>query len=322
MDYIQGSSREQILLLPESIADFRKDNTDSLRHVCRRFTLLCKEQDLFGGELVAIDGTKIKAVNANYKNISHRRLKRDLESANEKIAQYFKDLDFYDQQESSTHKTLSVKDLKKKIAALEDQKYKLQSQQQQLDKSPDGQISYTDPDSRSMMCNGLTDVAYTVFTAKPETSANQKLGLFHKDLFVYDKHKDSYLCPAGQTLTYKFTVDEKGRLTRYYTTFGCGKCPLKSKCTRGDHRRITRWVHEEVLDRMRERVRNNPDMMKKRRCIVEHPFGTMKRWMDQGFFLMRGLPKVRAEFSLTVFSYNLKRALKILGTQKLIAAVS
>lgn len=65
-----------------------------------------------------------------------------------------------------------------------------------------------------------------------------------------------------------------------------------------------------------------PEVLHRRQEIVEHPFGTMKRWMDQGYFLMKGLPKVRAEFSLTVFAYNLKRAMKILGTQKLVQAVS
>jgi hypothetical protein len=62
--------------------------------------------------------------------------------------------------------------------------------------------------------------------------------------------------------------------------------------------------------------------MKRRREIVEHPFGTMKRWWDQGYFLMRGLPNVKAEMSLTVLAYNLKRAMKIVGVPRLIAAVS
>ena len=372
----------------KTIADFRRDNAAELQTVCRQFTLVCQEEELFGGELVAIDGSKFLAVNANPKNITHRRLKKWLGDIDEKIAQYFKDLEFYDGQEASTHKSVSVNELKKKIANLHEKRHEYQLKKDELERSGEDQISLTDPDSRSMLVNGITDVAYncqtavdekhhlivdhevinrptdqnelhamavkaketlavdsltvvadmgyyngreikkceddsiTVFTAKPETSTNQKLGLFHKDLFVYNKQKDRYTCPAGKILAYKFTTDENGRLTRYYTTAGCGKCPLKVKCTRGEQRKISRWEHEEVLDRMKERVRSNPGMMKKRRCIVEHPFGTMKRWMDQGFFLMRGLQNVRTEFSLTVFAYNLKRAIKVLGTQKLIAAVS
>jgi transposase len=372
----------------KTIADFRKDNGEAIRSVCRRFTLVCREQDLFGGDLVAIDGTKIKAVNANWKNLSHRRIRKYLADIDEKISQYFKDLEFYDNQEASTHKTVTVKELKEKIKNLHKDRQYFERKREELDKTPDGQISLTDPDARSMLSNGVTDVSYncqtavdekhhliidhevvnhptdqnelyplatraketlqvdslevvvdmgyyhgdhikkceddhiTVYAEKPETSANQKRGLFHKDLFIYDNNKDSYTCPAGQVLHFRSMLDEGGRLTRYYVTAACRRCPLKAKCTRGEQRRVSRWVHEDVLDRMRQRVRKNPEMMKKRRCIVEHPFGTIKRWMNQGFFLMKGLPKVKTEFSLSVFSYNLKRAIKVLGTEKLIAAVS
>jgi hypothetical protein len=161
-----------------------------------------------------------------------------------------------------------------------------------------------------------------VYAEKPNTSANRKLGLFPKDAFRYDKENDTYTCPANEKLHYRSTIDEAGRLTRYYVTPKCRRCPLKSKCTRGLERRITRWIHEHVLDRMRERVRAWPDIMKRRREIVEHPFGTMKRWWDQGYFLMKGLPNVKAEMSLTVLVYNLKRAMKIVGVPRLIDAVS
>ena len=372
----------------KTIADFRKNNTQGLRLVCQQFTLLCKKQLLFGAEFVAIDGTKIRAVNSNDKNITTRRLKRDLENADRKIADYLRDLDFYDQQEASPHKKLTVKELKQKIKDLKDKKNLIENQEEKLRFSPDGQISLTDPDSRSMMMGGVTNVAYncqtvvdekhhmivehevvnhptdqnelysmakkakktlgvdqldvvadrgyyngheikkceddniTVFTQKPETSANKKLGLFHKGLFIYNSKEDSYRCPAGETLYFRSMLNERGRMTRYYVTPKCRTCPLKSKCTRGDQRRISRWEHEDVLDRMQKRVRENPDVMKKRRCMVEHPYGTIKRWMDQGFFLMRGIGNVRAEFSLSVFSYNLKRAINILGVKTLIQAVT
>ena len=86
-------------------------------------------------------------------------------------------------------------------------------------------------------------------------------------------------------------------------------------------RRITRWEHEGLLDDMAERVRTNPQIMKQRKQIVEHPFGTIKRSMNQGYFLMRGLPKVRTEMSLTVLAYNLKRVLNILGVERLLEVV-
>jgi Transposase DDE domain len=59
----------------------------------------------------------------------------------------------------------------------------------------------------------------------------------------------------------------------------------------------------------------------RRRETVEHPFGSIKQWMNQGAFLMKGLDKVRAKFSLTALAYNLRRALNILGVEAMTAAV-
>lgn len=76
-----------------------------------------------------------------------------------------------------------------------------------------------------------------------------------------------------------------------------------------------------MLDAVADRVRGNPQVIKQRKQIVEQPFGTMKRSMNQGYFLMHGLPKVRAEMSLTVPAYNLKRVLSILRVERLLAVV-
>ena len=84
---------------------------------------------------------------------------------------------------------------------------------------------------------------------------------------------------------------------------------------------MTRWVHETLLEEMQQRVAAHSEKVKARKGIVEHPFGTMKRWMDQGYFLTRGLVKVLGEMSLTVLVYNLKRVLNIIGVEALIAAV-
>ncbi len=73
---------------------------------------------------------------------------------------------------------------------------------------------------------------------------------------------------------------------------------------------------------MNARVAVNPQILKKRKAIVEHPFGTIKRWMNQAYFLMRGLTKVRAEFSLSALAYNFKRVLAIVGVPALLAAIA
>src|SRR5262245_47150446 len=105
-------------------------------------------------------------------------------------------------------------------------------------------------------------------------------------------------------------------------TGACGSCALRAQCTRNKKgRRITRWEDEGLLDAMAERVRARPEIMKQRKQIVEHPFGTMKRTMNQSYFLLRGLDKVRAEMSLTVLVYNMKRVVMLLGVRRLLEVV-
>ncbi len=77
-----------------------------------------------------------------------------------------------------------------------------------------------------------------------------------------------------------------------------------------------------MLDRLQTRLAKRPDVLNRRREAVEHPFGSIKQWMNQGAFLMRGLEKVRAEFSLTALAYNLRRVLNIVGFAELMAAVA
>jgi len=142
----------------------------------------------------------------------------------------------------------------------------------------------------------VRDAGETAYVAKPNTSATTKLGLFGKERFRYDPATDIYMCPAGQALTYRFATVELGRSIRYYSTSACSTCAIKAQCTRNkENRRLTRWEDEAVLERMQERVTAQPEVMRKRKALVEHPFGTTKRWMDQSYFLMRGKEKVRAE---------------------------
>lgn len=157
----------------------------------------------------------------------------------------------------------------------------------------------------------------------PRQLASDKHGKFPKSQFRYDRERDHYQCPAEQTLTYHFERTEKGRNKRYYyRTGGCKGCALLEQCTRGSYRRITRVEGEEALERSDQRLRARPEMMRKRKATVEHPFGTLKRSMDQGYFLTRGLESVRAEFSLSALAYNIKRVMTILGATALIEAVS
>ena len=84
---------------------------------------------------------------------------------------------------------------------------------------------------------------------------------------------------------------------------------------------MSRLENEAVLDRMQERLAKRPEVLNQRREAVEHLFGSIKQWMNQGAFLMRGLEKVRGEFSLTALAYNLRRVLNLVGFAQLMTAV-
>jgi transposase len=106
----------------------------------------------------------------------------------------------------------------------------------------------------------------------------------------------------------------------YANRAACPVCPLRSRCTK-DFRKVSRLENEAVLDRMAARLKARPEILDRRREVVEHPFGSIKQWMGQGTFLMKGLDKVRAEFSLTALVYNLRRAINIRGVETMMAAV-
>ena len=161
----------------------------------------------------------------------------------------------------------------------------------------------------------------TVTLPKPMTSGAKSDGRFGKQDFVYLPTEDVYRCPAGEKLAYRYTNEEDGKTLRRYWTTACPRCPLKSRCTTGPERRITRWEHEHVLEAVQQRLDENPQAMRVRRETVEHPFGTLKMRMGATHFLMKRLPKVATEMALHVLAYNLTRVMNILGVKPLIAAI-
>lgn len=146
----------------------------------------------------------------------------------------------------------------------------------------------------------------------PALRPQNRDGRFSKSDFRYDPDSDSYTCPAGQVLTHSTQAIAKGKLTHYYRTPACNGCPLRSQCTSSKNGRRVARRHDEVLrNAAADRGRRHPEIMKKRQAMVEHPFGTIKRVLNRGYFLLRGLVKVNAEFALAVVAYNLKRILKL-----------
>jgi hypothetical protein len=370
----------------KTIADFRKDNLKPLKAVARQFMLLCRKLELFGGELLAIDGSKFRAVNARDQNFNASKLRELVAHTDVRLADYLRLLDQGDADEAST-RTPSQAELQQKIAALQDKREWHTELLAQLDEAQK-QISVTDPDTRRMPAaqgnvvgynaqlavdakhkliaaddvtnevNDLGQLANMALEAKgnldlhqaevladkgyynatevsrcvaaglsplipkTDTSANTKLGLYGKSQFRYDAAKDLYLCPGDQPLTYRFSTYELGRGLSYYRASNCRNCALKSHCTRNkDNRTITREDNEHLMEQMAGRMKAEPEKFKLRKQLAGHPFGTIKRWMGYTHFTLKGLAKVRTEWSLITLAYNLKRVLKLVSFQELMAAV-
>lgn len=152
----------------------------------------------------------------------------------------------------------------------------------------------------------------------PQRAVNTQ-GLFGRDAFTYDAADDSFICPAGQRLRRK-RCSTSNKLDTY-SARDCRDCPLRPQCTRAERRTVTRSWYEGTLQRMERRIAADRDLMRRRRCTAEHPFGTLKAG-DAGRFLTRGLDKVRTEFSLAVLAYNFRRVMALLGPATLLAALA
>ena len=365
----------------KTIADFRKDNAGAFKSVFRQFNLLCRELGLFGAELVAIDGTKLKAVNNPRRNYSRGQLSAWLEKIDARLSEFLGALDQADAGEEASELKPDKGNLQQKIEALRERQKQVQAAIEEMDKSGTNEVSLTDPESRRMprgevgynaqiavdakhklivaqeVINNASDygqlcamareakealaadhfqavadrgyydgveiaaceaLGVETYIARPQKGSSVAAGRFSKEQFSYDAEKDTYGCPGGQTLSRETEWLKRGEPHIAYShARACRQCPLKAQCTTADYRRITRWASEAVLERMQERMAARPEIIRRRGALVEHPFGSIKFWMEQRAFLMRGLKKVRAEFSLSALAYNLKRAINILGVEKL-----
>jgi transposase len=155
-------------LMPDfkTIADFRKDNGKAIRNVCREFIVLCRQLNLFSEAIVAIDGSKFKAVNNRDKNFTDTKLKKRMEQLEESIARYLAELDRADRQPTAVTEGRVCR-LKEKVAVVKEQMQRLNQIGKQLQEAPDQQVSLTDPDARSMATSGRGTgmVGYNVQTA-------------------------------------------------------------------------------------------------------------------------------------------------------------
>ena len=157
----------------------------------------------------------------------------------------------------------------------------------------------------------------TAIVPRPQTVNPKGEQYFSREAFTYEAAEDTYRCPAGQTLARR-AISRTERKAQY-TTKACVACVLKPRCTKAMRRTIIRDFHEDARQAMHERARVDPAWMAHRRCLAEHPFGTMKSMMGYPRFLVRGLKKAKAEMALTILGFNLKRVITILGVPALLA---
>jgi hypothetical protein len=165
------------------------------------------------------------------------------------------------------------------------------------------------------------DAGYTTYVPEQYRSCEGN-AYYTKASFTYCNETDSYSCPSGKSLhRHKMGRSRGKEVIKYKNEGACMGCQLKSRCTRSKFRTIQRWVHEDYLERNRERVNKNPEYLTIRKSIVEHPFGTIKECILPGGFRVRGLEHVQAELSLAQLAYNLKRVTNLLSIPDLLAKI-
>jgi transposase len=369
----------------KTIADFRKDHPQAIVEVCRSFITFCRKQALFGGELLAIDGTKIAAVASRKKVITPKKLGEQMKALDRKIADHLKAMDEADKEEEGT--PVDRVDVPAVVKELQGQRADLERQAQVMKEQGLSQEVIGERDARLMRtanhghqvaynaqiavdaehhliaafdltseCNdhrllhpmaeqgkralevesvtAVADSGYsngehgerceqaqiTAIVPRAQTVNPKGEQYFGRDRFSYDAQSDSYQCPAGATLCVgKVSYTEAKK--EYWNSKACGQCALKPQCTAAAKRSIVRSFHEDAREAMHRRAVSDPEWMTLRRCLVEHPFGTMKWLMGYPRFLVRGLVKAKSELALTVLSYNLKRVINTLGVQQLLLAL-
>jgi transposase len=127
-----------------------------------------------------------------------------------------------------------------------------------------------------LACEKANIIAYI---AKSDTLGKRSKGEFNRNQFRYITDDDEYDYPAGERLSCRFTREEAGKMIRRYWSSACVRCSIKSQCTPGDYRCVSRWEQEAVVEAAAARLADRPDVMRIRRASVEHPFGTLKAWM-------------------------------------------
>jgi len=389
----------------KTIANFRKDNANALKNVFRDFVQLCRKLGLYGGELMAIDGSKFLAVNSLDNNYNQEKLDDRIKRIDARLEKYLSEMNEADKEESDTP-VLSGEDIAAAIKALSERKQAYEDMKAELKETGENQLSTTDPDARRMKRgNGASDICFNIQTAVDAKhkliieyevtnqcldknllapvaiSAKEALGVeeitaladtgyfvasdiakclvnginphvstdlesiticvpVHEDEAnepgdfdnqgknIFIEERNVGICPMGNILYPKSYRSSKDAGI-YSNRKACKGCPRRNLCKEYDKELQVKMLPSEftkvhdINGLYIKQITYKPDksLLKKRKEIVEHPFGTIKRSMDSEYCLMKGIDNVRGEFALTFLAYNMKRAINILGVAKLIQVI-
>ena len=355
----------------KTVADFRRDNGVPIVGACRAFVMLCRDAGLFTARLIALDGSKFRAVASGKKVVGPAKIAKEAAGLDRKIAAYLSGLDKADAADPDDRPDAVFA----AMTALQARRGELDRLAAKLDAEGRATIVEGEEDARPMgKGNGLKPPSYNVQAAvdadtgliihhevTDEPSDNrllhpmsmatkQMLGqerltvvadagysngahasacerdgivvcapanravnnqadgkLFDRSAFTYESDTDSYRCPAGRVLVRKQLHRRKRNVA--YMSSDCSGCALKPRCTTAERQFIKRHLDEDALTRMNARA--TPELMARRRCAAEHPFGTIKRMMAGARFLTRNLKGTKAEMALSVLAYNMLRVINI-----------
>ena len=272
----------------KTIANFRKDNGPAIRKVCVQFVALCRKLNLLSEATVAIDGSKFKAVNNRDNNFTTNKIKRRREQIEASIERYLSALETADRQEQADFTEAKIQRLQEKIAMLKQQMAKLDTIETELEKTPDKQISLTDPDARSMATSGRGSgmVGYNVQTA---VDTQNHLIVAHEVTNVgHDRNQLANMAEqakAAMGASKLNVVADRG----YFSSEEIRKChengvtPIEPKCTTCGAKADGRF---DKADFIYDKVKNEYQCPAGERLIwrfstIEHGLNHSKYWSSQ-----------------------------------------
>ena len=345
-------------LVPDhkSIAEFRRLHSEAVTQVGAELIRFARSLGLVRGEWVALDGSKFRALSSVGSIREREAVKRyleALESADQddelvvepsKVAEVLKKLQEHREPEAHFMRATSgAKVPAYNVQSVVDSQHALIVAQQVTTEATDNRCLLPMAEAAQAAVGGPGQVLHVVADAGysngeqaeaceakgilPHVPANRGVNnqgdgkLFDRSAFLYQPEQDRFLCPAGQTLN-RQQISRKDRSVYYAgRSEVCGACSLKSRCTVGAQRMVSRHWHDEALQRMQQRA--TPEVMRLRRSMVEHPFATLKYHIfGHPRFLLRGRRGAQAEISLAIIVYNLKRMMNVLGRPQLAAALT